>query len=108
MSLCSKQEDEQIRLSNAEAQMRRWEWEINSRQDEILAAQREINILEDKRKELGRKIAQLEKQRRIQAKFFLTAKCSLLNELGAITDETKVPKRLQSLWRKHQKCLDLN
>jgi hypothetical protein len=106
--LCSKQKDEQIRLSNAEAQVRRREQEINRRQEEILAEQREITALEAKRKESGRKIGQLVKDLRREAYFLLTAKQSLLNELGAIRDETKVPQHLQAMWRKHQKFLDLN
>jgi len=106
--LCTKQEDEQTRLSNAEAQVRRWEREIKCRQDEILATQRQISALEDRKKALGRKIAQLAKEQRIQAYFLLTAKQSLLNQLGAIMDETKVPVHLQAIWRKYQKPLDLN
>lgn len=106
--LCSKQEDEKIGLFKAEAQVRRWDREIKCRQDEILAAQREITALEERRKELGRKIAQLVKERRSQEYFLVTAKQSLLNELGAIRDETKVPEHLQVMWRKHQKFIDLN
>jgi predicted nucleic acid-binding Zn-ribbon protein len=106
--LYTTQKDEQSRLSDAEAQVRRWEREINCRQDEILAAQREITAVERSRKELGRKIGQLVKDLRRQAYFLLTAKQSLLNELGAIRDETKVPEHLQAMWRKHQKVLELN
>jgi predicted nucleic acid-binding Zn-ribbon protein len=106
--LCTKQEDEQTRLSNAEAQVRRWQREIKCRQEEILAVQREISSLEERKKELACKIGQLEKQRRTQEYFLLTAKQSLLNELGAISHEMKVPEHLRAMWRKHQKVLGLN
>jgi predicted nucleic acid-binding Zn-ribbon protein len=106
--LYTKQEDEQTRLSNAEGQVRRWQREVKCRQDEILAAQREISALEERKKELACKIGQLEKQRRTQEYFLLTAKQSLLNELGAISDETKIPEPLRAMWRRHQKFLELN
>ena len=104
----SKREDQQVRLSNAEARVQRREQEIKRRQDEISAGLRELSALEERAKELGRKIAQLEDKRRIQASFLPKEKCSLLNELGAIRDETEVPEHLKALWREHQKFLDLN
>jgi hypothetical protein len=106
--LCTKQKDEQSRLSHAEAQVRRWQCGIKCRRDQILAAQREIAALEEKKTQLGRKIGELVKDLRRQSYFLLTAKQSLLNELGAISHEMKVPEHLRAMWRKHQKALELN
>jgi predicted nucleic acid-binding Zn-ribbon protein len=105
---CDTREGEQIRLSKAEAQVRRWKRELRCRQEDILAAQREITALEGRRRELGRKISQLEKERRSHMNSLLTAKQSLLNELGAISDEVNVPEHLQAIWRAHQNLLNLN